>query len=184
MSITSTGLTWKMRIWSVSWPCSPFCRWRRLNAVRTLTDARLNMAKAVLAFEATKITHGEEAAVAACGRPPPSLWFETRRTRALSVQHVFPRSERTLWTIPAHPVPRKKVGRPWSRGYRPSNCSTRQSLLPPEERRNASSPKGAAMSMTVSLRPLTRIIGLGDVDERGEIRLRKGKKKHLIVLVR
>ena len=27
-------------------------------------------------------------------------------------------------------------------------------------------------------------IGLGDVDDRGEIRLRKGKKKHLIVVVR
>ncbi|MEK7827607.1 MAG: tyrosine--tRNA ligase, partial [Thermodesulfobacteriota bacterium] len=34
-------------------------------AVKALTDARLNMAKAVLAFEATKITHGEAAAVAA-----------------------------------------------------------------------------------------------------------------------
>ena len=33
--------------------------------VKTLTDARLNMAKAVLAFEATKITHGEEAAFGA-----------------------------------------------------------------------------------------------------------------------
>src|SRR4030067_2381542 len=36
-----------------------------IRAVRTLTDARLNMAKAVLAFEATKITHGEEETVAA-----------------------------------------------------------------------------------------------------------------------
>ena len=34
-------------------------------AVKALSDARLNMAKAVLAFEATKITHGEAAAVAA-----------------------------------------------------------------------------------------------------------------------
>ena len=29
---------------------------------RTLTDAQLNMAKAVLAFEATRITHGTKAA--------------------------------------------------------------------------------------------------------------------------
>ena len=33
--------------------------------VQSLTDARLNMAKAVLAFEATKVTHGAEAAEAA-----------------------------------------------------------------------------------------------------------------------
>ena len=42
-----------------------FLPMEEIAAVKTLTDARLNMAKAVLAFEATKITHGEEAAVAA-----------------------------------------------------------------------------------------------------------------------
>ena len=29
MSITSTGSTRKTRMWSVSWPFLPFCRWRR-----------------------------------------------------------------------------------------------------------------------------------------------------------
>jgi len=33
--------------------------------VKTLADARLNMAKTVLAYEATKVTHGTEAARAA-----------------------------------------------------------------------------------------------------------------------
>ena len=36
-----------------------------ITVVQTLTDARLNMAKAVLAYEATKVTHGAEAAKAA-----------------------------------------------------------------------------------------------------------------------
>ncbi|MDD5100917.1 MAG: tyrosine--tRNA ligase, partial [Syntrophales bacterium] len=35
-----------------------------ISVVKRLTDSRLNMAKAVLAFEATKIAHGEDAAVA------------------------------------------------------------------------------------------------------------------------
>ena len=36
-----------------------------INEVKNLQEARLNMAKAVLAYEATRISHGEEAAVGA-----------------------------------------------------------------------------------------------------------------------
>ena len=42
-----------------------FLPMEEIHEVKALTDARLNMAKVVLAFEATKITHGQGAAVAA-----------------------------------------------------------------------------------------------------------------------
>jgi tyrosyl-tRNA synthetase len=42
-----------------------FLPMEEIAVVTTLTDTRLNMAKAVLAYEATKITHGEAAAVGA-----------------------------------------------------------------------------------------------------------------------
>jgi len=42
-----------------------FLPMKEIEEVRNLIDSRLNMAKAVLAFEATKITHGQEAAIAA-----------------------------------------------------------------------------------------------------------------------
>ena len=42
-----------------------FLPMEEIREVRNLIDSRLNMAKSVLAFEATKITHGHEAAIAA-----------------------------------------------------------------------------------------------------------------------
>ncbi|MGD0276318.1 MAG: tyrosine--tRNA ligase, partial [Syntrophales bacterium] len=42
-----------------------FLPMEEVRQTQDLKDAQLNMAKSVLAFEATKITHGEEAAVAA-----------------------------------------------------------------------------------------------------------------------
>ena len=62
--------------------------------VRTLTDARLNMAKAVLAFEATKITHGEEEAVAAW-KASASAFGSRPVERDLFPSSTIPRSSDT-----------------------------------------------------------------------------------------
>ena len=67
-----------------------FLPMEQVGEVSRLVDAELNMAKAVLAFEATKITHGEEAAVAA--------W--TASTAAFNLRPV----DRALF--PASTIPR------------------------------------------------------------------------------
>ena len=64
-----------------------FLPMEEITEVKALTDARLNMAKAVLAFEATKITHGEEAAVAAWKASAEAFWRRDQLKRVVPVQY-------------------------------------------------------------------------------------------------
>jgi len=150
-------------------------------AVRTLTDARLNQAKTVLAFEATKITHGEEAAVAA--------W-----TASVSAFGAHPLEE---GLFPSSAVPRSDG--PLDRSAIPSIEKDRGDLaagIPAYEvfhEAGLCASRGEAKRLIaqgggyVNDRSLTAFderIGLDDADERGEIRLRKGKKRYAILIVR
>ncbi len=64
-----------------------FLPMEEIEAVKTLNDVRLNMAKAVLAFEATKITHGEEAAVGAFEKTAQLFGCRIGRNGTVSVQY-------------------------------------------------------------------------------------------------
>jgi tyrosyl-tRNA synthetase len=158
-----------------------FLPMEEIGMVKTLKDDRLNMAKAVLAFEATKITHGEEAAVAA--------WKAS--ANAFGSKPV----ERDLF--PSSAIPRRYEAP--DRSAIPSIEKDRSALaagipafeLFHETRLCAS--KGEARRLItqgggyVNDRQLTVFderIGLEDADGRGEIRLRKGKKRHLIIVAR
>jgi tyrosyl-tRNA synthetase len=158
-----------------------FLPMEEIAAVKTLTDARLNMAKAVLAFEATRITHGEQAAVAAWKASVAA--FGSGQLEA----GLFPSS-----TIPRH-------SEELDRSAIPSLEKSREALaagVPAFElfhEANLCASRGEAKRLIaqgggyVNDRQLTVFdekIGLADADDRGEIRLRKGKKKYVILLVR
>jgi tyrosyl-tRNA synthetase len=170
-----------------------FLPMEEIKAVRTLTDARLNMAKAVLAFEATKITHGEEAAFAAFEKTAQLFGCRSSVEPELLPSSTIPRPD---MSGEAHIVlPPLSLS-----GSGTSSLSIKRSRLdegiPAFELFHETSlcaSRGEARRLIsqgggyVNDRQLTVFderVGLGDVDERGEIRLRKGKKKYLIVQVR
>jgi tyrosyl-tRNA synthetase len=168
-----------------------FLPMEEISVVKTLTDARLNMAKAVLAFEATKITHGDDAALGAFEKT--AQLFGGRQV----VTGLFPSS-----TIPrpdqvgnAHNV--STAHSRFTSASGTSSLPIRRSRLeegiPAFELFHETSlcaSRGEARRLIVqgggyiNDRPIAAFderIGLEDVDERGEIRLRKGKKRYVIL---
>jgi tyrosyl-tRNA synthetase len=158
-----------------------FLPMEEITAVKTLSDSRLNMAKAVLAFEATTITHGEEVAVAAW-KASSHAFGSKPVERELFPSSTIPRSDEMLdnSAIPSMETSRDALveGIPaFELFHRSSLCASRG-----EAKRLIS--QGGGYVNDRQLITFDERIGLGDVDDRGEIRLRKGKKKHLLVVVR
>jgi tyrosyl-tRNA synthetase len=149
--------------------------------VKELSDARLNMAKAVLAFEATKITHGQEAAIAAW-RASATAFGVKPVERDLFPSSAIPRLNEGLdsESIPSLEKDRASLiaGIPAFELFHEGNlCSSRG-----EAKRLLS--QGGGYVNDRQLKVFDERIGIEDADERGEIRLRKGKKKYLIISVR
>jgi tyrosyl-tRNA synthetase len=158
-----------------------FLPMEEIHEVKALTDARLNMAKTVLAFEATKITHGQGAAVAAWKasaeafgvRPVENLFFPSS---------TIPRSAEELGTaaIPSIEKNREALvqGIPAFELFQDAGlCSSRG-----EARRLIAQGGGYVNDRQIGA--FDEKIGLSDADEKGEIRLRKGKKRYVILTVR
>jgi tyrosyl-tRNA synthetase len=150
-------------------------------AVKALTDARLNTAKAVLAFEATKITHGEAAAVAAWKASAQAFGFRPSED-GFFPSSTIPRSAEELDTeaIPSLEKRREELihGIPAFELFHEAGlCSSRG-----EARRLIT--QGGGYVNDRQIMAFDEKIGLPDADEKGEIRLRKGKKKYVILSVR
>jgi tyrosyl-tRNA synthetase len=152
-----------------------------IREVRTLTDARLNMAKSVLAFEATRITHGEAAAVAAWRASVAAFGMKTLEA-GFFPSSTIPRLGETLDNSAIPSIEKRRAemaaGIPAFQLFHESGlCASRG-----EARRLIA--QGGAY---VEERPLgdpDERIGLNHANERDEIRLRKGKKRYLLVLIR
>ena len=160
--------------------------------VKALTDARLNMAKAVLAFEATKIAHKEVAAIEA--------FYET--------QKLFGYRPVEKGLLPSSTIPRPDmIGEANIALPSLSLSASGTSSLPIERRRldegvpafelfhetNLCASKGEARRLIAQgggyvndrqIRLFDEKIGLAHLDAEGEIRLRKGKKRYVILSVR
>jgi tyrosyl-tRNA synthetase len=148
---------------------------------RTLSGAELNMAKSVLAFEATKITHGEAEAIAA--------WQAA--VRAFHVKPVdvtlfpsctIPRaaSQEGVSAIPSLIKVRQEVekGIPAFELFAETGlCASRG-----EARRLIA--QGGCYVNDVQIKAFDEKIDLNHVDANGGIRLKKGKKHHFIVWVK
>ena len=158
-----------------------FLPMEEISAVKSLTDSRLNRAKAVLAFEATKIAHGEDAAVAVWKASSDAFGLKPVES-GMFPSSAIPRSAEELGTaaIPSIEKSRKSLaaGVPAFELFQEAGlCSSRG-----EARRLIA--QGGAYVNDRQIVAFDEKIGLPDADEKGEIRLRKGKKRYVILLLK
>lgn len=155
-----------------------FLPMEEVKQVRTLVDVELNIAKSVLAFEATKITHGEAAAVSAWQASAAAF-----RTRPVA-QGLFSSS-----TIPRSPmeedvsaiVTLEKSQDELEQGLKivSTCCAAGLAGTSGEARRLIA--QGGIYVNDRQVKTIDERMGLEDLNDRGEIRLRKGKKKYAII---
>jgi tyrosyl-tRNA synthetase len=169
-----------------------FLPMEEIQSVRTLTDARLNMAKGVLAFEATKITHGEEAALGAFRKSAQLFGIRSVET-GLFPSSTIPRADATGMVDVVLSAPTSEASGAVSLSIERKRLDEGVPAFELFHETNLCSSRGEARRLItqgggyVNDRQLTSFderIGLSDADKQGEIRLRKGKKKYVTVLVR
>jgi len=158
-----------------------FLPMEEIRDVTALTDARLNMAKAVLAFEATRITHGHEAAVEAWKASAEAFGVRPFEN-GFFPSSAIPRSAEELGTgaIPSIERSREALGQgiPAFELFRDAGlCSSHG-----EARRLIA--QGGGYVNDRQIKAFDERIGLTDLDGKGEIRLRKGKKRYVILSVK
>jgi tyrosyl-tRNA synthetase len=149
--------------------------------VGKLSDADRNKAKAVLAFEATKVTHGEEAAVGAWRAA--SAAFGTKPVEAsLFPSSTIPRqkAEADVSAIPAIEKRREDFQdgiAAFELFHEVGLCKSRG-----EARRNLE--QGGGYVNGEPIKTFDEKIGLCHITAEGEILLRKGKKTYFRIVVR
>lgn len=151
-----------------------------IRRVGELKDRELNMAKTVLAFEATRITHGEQAAIDAL-RAACSAFNIPGVNPDLLPSSTIPREMNmgNLSAIPKMTIPRETIanGIPaYELFFKTRLCTTKS-----EARRLIE--QGGAYVNGRQITVFDEKIGENDVKEEGIIRLRKGKKSHFVVQV-
>jgi tyrosyl-tRNA synthetase len=157
-----------------------FLPMEEVRQTQNLKDAQLNMAKGVLAFEATKITHGEEAAVAAWKASAQAFGTKPIEKDILP-SSTIPR-ENDILDVSAIPSMKKtrqelEAGIPaFELFYEARLCSSRG-----EARRLLS--QGGGYINDQQIKQFDEKIGLNNANNKGEIHLRKGKKSHFIIKI-
>lgn len=157
-----------------------FLPMEEIRQAASLKDSRLNMAKAVLAFEATKITHGQEAAVGAWKASAEAFGIRTV-SDGLFPSSTIPRSTDALGTDAMPSIQKRREalvqGIPAFELFQDAGlCSSRG-----EARRLIA--QGGGYVNDRQIMAFDERIGLADLDGKGEIRLRKGKKRYAILSV-
>jgi len=151
-----------------------------IRRVGGLKDARLNMAKAVLAFEATRITHGQDAAVAAWKASVAAFGLKPVEAEILPASSIPRESvEQDNSAITRVAVAREKIERgiPAFELFADIQlCASRG-----EARRLIS--QGGAYVNDEPISNFDQEINLRFLRD-GQIHLRKGKKRHFIVVVK
>jgi tyrosyl-tRNA synthetase len=155
-----------------------FLPMEEVKQVRTLVDVELNIAKSVLAFEATKITHGEAAAILAWQASAAA--FRTRPvTQGLFSSSTIPRSpmEEDISAI----VTLEKSQDELEQGLKivSTCCAAGLAGTSGEARRLIA--QGGIYVNDRQVKTIDERMSLEDLNDRGEIRLRKGKKKYAII---
>jgi tyrosyl-tRNA synthetase len=146
--------------------------------VKMLTDTKLNMAKAVLAFEATKITHGVDAAQAAWrasmeafhSRPADDGLFPTStipRQAPVSDTSAIPRYQITSGDLEA--------------GIMISSTCAKAGLTQSMSEAKRLIEQGGIYINDRQVKSVNEKIVLADFSGSNELRVRKGKKKYLII---
>lgn len=149
-----------------------------ITVVKKLTDAQLNMAKAVLAFEATRITHGAQAAEAAWRASMEA--FHSRPVDAdLFPSSTIPRAAATSDTsaIPRYKVSKKDL----KTGILISSACAKAGLTQSMSETKRLIEQGGIYINDRQVKSADEKIAVADFRSDGEARLRKGKKKYLII---
>jgi len=157
-----------------------FLPMEEVNQVKSLSDKELNMAKAILAFEATRITHGEEAAIAAWQASVAAFGAKVLDS-SLMPSSTIPRGQvsqeassmpfiRKTWNELAQGIPAYEIL------YDCGLCSSKG-----EARRLIA--QGGGYVNEEPILAFDEMITTNHLDGNGHIRLRKGKKKYMIVKV-
>ncbi|MCD6152505.1 MAG: tyrosine--tRNA ligase [Syntrophobacterales bacterium] len=146
-----------------------------------LSGSQLNAAKSVLAFETTKITHGEQAAVSAWRASASASTFNLKPVDpALFKSSSIPRSEviQDMSAIAVFEKTREEVVTiSIPELFEETNlCASRG-----ETRRLIA--QGGIYVNERRIQSIDERITIDDIDQNGEIRLRKGKKKYARIRV-
>jgi len=146
--------------------------------VKTLADARLNMAKAVLAYEATKVTHGADVARAAWRASMEA--FHLRPVDA----DLFPSSDiprqapqRDTSAIPHYAVSRKDL----EAGILITSACAKAGLTQSMSEAKRLIEQGGIYINDRQVKSVDEKIVFADFANGNELRVRKGKKKYLII---
>jgi tyrosyl-tRNA synthetase len=149
-----------------------------ISIVKNLKDAQLNMAKAVLAFEATRITHGDkEARVAHL-----ASWviFNSRPVDA----NMFPSSTipRMVATSDTSAVPHYKISRKdLESGVQICATCAKAGLTQSISETRRLIEQGGIYINDRPVKSVDEKITIADFSGSNELRVRKGKKKYLII---
>lgn len=149
-----------------------------ISIVKNLTDARLNMAKAVLAYEATKVTHGVAEADAAWRASMEA--FHSRPVDA----DMFPSSTipRTVPTTDTSAIPRYAVSRrDLEAGISILSSCAQSGLTQSSSEARRLIQQGGIYINDRQVKSIDEKLTAADFAGSTELRLRKGKKKYLIV---
>ena len=155
-----------------------FLPMEEVKQVRTLVDVELNIAKSVLAFEATKITHGEAAAVSAWQASAAA--FRTRPVaQGLFSSSTIPRSpmEEDISAI----VTLEKSQDELEQGLKIVSTCCAAGLTDSTSEARRLIAQGGIYVNDRQVKTIDERMSLEDLKDSGEIRLRKGKKKYAII---
>ncbi len=163
-----------------------------ISIVKKLTDAQLNMAKAVLAFEATRITHGEQEAQAAWrasmeafhSRPVDADMFPSSTiprgmpaSISESVGVTATSDADVIKAIPHYKISRKEMDAGIQICATCAKAGWTQSIS--ETRRLIE--QGGIYINDRQVKSVDEKITIADFNNSDELRVRKGKKKYLII---
>ena len=149
-----------------------------ISVVKKLTDAQLNMAKAVLAFEATRITHGEQEAQAAWQASMEA--FHARPVDAdMFPSSAIPRktAESDTSAIPRYKISRKDLEAGVQICAAGAKAGVTQSIS--ETKRLIE--QGGIYIAEKQVKSIDEKLTVADFKDGKELRMRKGKKKYLII---
>jgi len=152
-----------------------------IREVRSLADARLNMAKAVLAFEATRITHGEGEAASAW-RASVKAFGAKPVERGLFPSSAIPRGPEELDSSALPSIEKSRAA--LAEGIAAFELFQEAGLCSSRGEAKRLIAQGGGYVNDLQIAAVDEKIGLRHADGNGEIRLRKGKKRYALVCVR
>jgi len=151
-----------------------------ISIVKRLTDAQLNMAKAVLAFEATRITHGVQEAIAAWQASMEA--FHSRPVDAdMFPSCTIPRAAAASDTsaISRYRISRKEM----DAGVQICAACAKAGLTQSISETKRLIEQGGIYINDRQVKSIDEKITFADFGGGNELRVRKGKKKYLIIEV-